>query len=176
MLTAKNLERVMELETKLREEYQAQLDAKDAEIKAAQAAQEEKQATIEKQLAQIRELSVEATSNKRVEQLNRELTQRCENVEEQIATQKKRIKTLQKDLAEERATISELKKFDAPKMKKNLDANKKKLAEKTNANDLLQKSLNKAKSEQADLQRQVKELEAKLAQHEDSDDVEDAAA
>ncbi len=179
MLTAKNLERVMELETKLREEYEGQLAAKNAEIEAAVAERDEKQAIIDKQLEQIRELSVEATGNKRVEQLNRELTQRCDNFEDQIATQKKRIKTLQKDLAEERSTIAELKKYDAPKMKKNLDANKKKLAEKTSANELLQKSLNKAKAEQAELQRQVKELEAKLAQYEQEErveDVEDAAA
>jgi len=176
MLTAKNLERVMELESRLREEYQAQLDEKAAELEAAITARDEKQATVEKQLNQIRELSVEATSNKKIEQLNRELTQRCENFEEQISTQKKRIKALQKDLAEERSLIAELKKFDPPKMKKNLDANKKKLAEKTSANELLQKSLNKAKAEQADLQRQVKELEAKLAELEPNEDVEDAAA
>jgi uncharacterized protein YlxW (UPF0749 family) len=49
-------------------------------------------------------------------------------------------------------------------MKKNLDAAKKKMAEKTKATDLLQKSLNQTKTEKADLQRQVKELEAKLEQ------------
>ena len=32
MLTAKNLERLIELENKLRSEYQVQLDAKSAEI------------------------------------------------------------------------------------------------------------------------------------------------
>lgn len=176
MLTAKNLERVMELENTLRAEYQAQLDAKTEEIAAAVKEKEEKQAIIEKQLEQITTLSTEASANKRVEQLNRELTQRCENLQEQVATQKKRIKTLQKDLAEERAEIAELKRFDAPKMKKNLDANKKKLAEKTSANELLQKSLNKSKGELAEAQRQVKELEAKLEQYEDKQDVEEEAA
>ena len=34
MLTAKNLERIMELENSLRAEYQIQLDAKDAEMDA----------------------------------------------------------------------------------------------------------------------------------------------
>ena len=57
-------------------------------------------------------------------------------------------------------------------MKKNLDANKKKLAEKTKANDLLQKSLNKAKSENTELEHKVKELEAKLAEFEPGEESE----
>lgn len=175
MLTAKNLERVMELETKLREEYQTQLDQKNARIEAANAELDARQEIIEKQLGQISELSVAATANKRVEQLNRELNQRCDNLQEELATQKKRNKSLQKDLAQEREELARLKKFDAPKLKKNLDANKKKLAEKTTANDLLQKSLNKAKAEQAELQRKVKELEARLEEFEKDDEVEDAA-
>lgn len=172
MLTAKNLERVMELESKLRDEYESQLEEKNARIEAITAEKDEKQAVIDKQLEQIKELSGSATANKRVEQLNRELNQRCENLQEELATQKKRTKSLQKDLAQERSEIAALKKFDAPKLKKNLDANKKKLAEKTNANDLLQKSLNKAKAEQAQLQKTVKELEAKLEQFESKEEVE----
>jgi uncharacterized protein YlxW (UPF0749 family) len=61
-------------------------------------------------------------------------------------------------------------------MKKNLDANKKKLAEKTAANDLLQKSLNKTKAENADLQRKVQELENKLAELDAGENTEEAAA
>ena len=176
MLTAKNLERVMELEEKLRSEYQAQLDAKTAEIEQASKAKEELQATVERQLEQIKTLSAEATANKRTEQLNRELNQRSNNLQEEVAAQKKRLKTLQKDLAEERAEISRLKQFDPARMKKNLDATKKKLAEKTTANDVLQKSLNKAKAENAELQRKVKELEAGEAASEDTEASEEAAA
>jgi len=186
MLTAKNLERVMELETKLRSEYQVQLDAKSAEIDAKSAEierfvqeKEEQKAVIKIQLEQITTLSKESSANKRIEQLNRELHQRCENLQEEIATQKKRLKGLQKDLAQEREEIKTLKQFDPAKMKKNLDAGKKKLAERTAANDLLQKSLNKSKTEQAELQNQVKELEAKLAQletPEEAEQVEEAAA
>jgi len=176
MLTAKNLERVMELEDKLRSEYQAQLDAKTAEIEQASKAKEELQATVERQLEQIKTLSAEATANKRTEQLNRELNQRSNNLQEEVAAQKKRLKTLQKDLAEERAEISRLKQFDPARMKKNLDATKKKLAEKTTANDVLQKSLNKAKAENAELQRKVKELEAGEAASEDTEASEEAAA
>lgn len=183
MLTAKNLERVIELEDKLRTEYQAQLDAKSAELDAKSAEiaqgvkkQEEQQAIIDKQLAHISTLSSEASANKRTEQLNRELTQRSQNLQEDVATQKKRLKGLQKDLAEERAEVKTLKQFDPAKMKKNLDANKKKLVEKTTANDLLQKALNKSKAESAELQRKVKEMETRLAELEDSEEPEQAVA
>ena len=49
-------------------------------------------------------------------------------------------------------------------MRKNLDDNKKKLAEKTTANEVLQKSLGKAKAENAELLKKVAELEAKVAE------------
>jgi len=176
MLTAKNLERVMELEEKLRSEYQAQLDAKTAEIEQASKDKQELQATVDRQLEQIKTLSAEATANKRTEQLNRELNQRSSNLQEDVAAQKKRLKSLQKDLAEERTEVSRLKQFDPARMKKNLDASKKKLAEKTTANDVLQKSLNKAKAENAELQRKVKELEAGEAASKDADASEEAAA
>ena len=147
MPIAKNLERMIALEDKLRAEYQVQLDDKSAEIESR---------------------------NKEIEQLNRELHQRCENLQEEIATQKKRLKSLQKDLAEERAEIKTLKQFDPAKMKKNLDANKKKLAQKTTVTNLLQKSLNKSKTENAELQRKVEALEARLAQLEDTEEAEKA--
>lgn len=179
MLTTKNLEKLMELEERLRTEYQEQIDAKSAEIERSNKENEEQRATIARQLEQISSLSTEVSDNRRVEQLNRELHQRCENLKEEIETQKKRLKTLQKDLAAERAEIKTLKQYDPAKMKKNLDAGKKKLAEKTAANDLLQKSLNKTKNEKADLQRQVKELEARLAELEPAEEAveaEEAAA
>ena len=174
MLNAKNLERVMELESKLRSEYQVQLDAKSAEVESFIKEKEEQQAVIAKQLEQIKTLSTEASANKKIEQRNRELHQRCGNLEEELAAQKKRLKALQKDLAQERAEISRLKQFDPAKMKKNLDASKKKLAEKTVANDLLQRTLNKTKTEKAQLQSKVEELEARLALLEDTE--EEAAA
>jgi len=162
MLTAKNLERLMELEDKLRAEYQVQLDAKSAEIDQFNKKQEEQQTVIDKQLETISTLSTQASKNQNLEQRNRELHSRSENLQEDVAKQKQRIKTLQKDLAEERTEIKTLKQFDAPKMKKNLDASKKKLAEKTTATDLLQKSLNKSRAENTELQAKQKELEAKL--------------
>jgi hypothetical protein len=165
------------LEDKLRAEYQVQLDDKSAEIESCIKEKEVQQATIARQLEQITTLSTQASANKRTEQLNRELNQRSENLAEEVATQKKRLKALQKDLAEERAEVKVLKQFDPAKMKKNLDANKKKLAEKTTANDLLQKSLSKfKKTENIELQRKVKELESKLAELENIEEDEAAAA
>ncbi|WP_439106175.1 hypothetical protein [Congregibacter sp.] len=182
MLTARNLEKIMELEDKLRTEYQVQLDAKSEEISKLEKATEDQKAVIAKQLEQISALSVDASKNKKVEQRNRELHQRCENLLEDVAKQKTRAKALQSDLSEVREEIATLKQFDPAKMKKNLDASKKKLAEKTSANDLLQKSYKQTKNENADLKAQLKALEAKLEELEpkDSDfeetDVEQEAA
>jgi chromosome segregation ATPase len=184
MLTAKNLERVIELENNLRSEYQVQLDAKSAEIESCikqkeelQAVTtkqlEEQQAAIAKQLEQIRTLSTEASANKRTEQLNREMHSRCENLQEEITTLKTRLKSLQKDLSDERAEVKSLKQFDPAKMKKNLDASKKKLAEKVTATDLLQKSLNKSRAENTELEQKVKELEAKLSEFEEAESSEE---
>ena len=173
MLTASKLEKIIELEDSLRSQYQDQLDAKSAEIELGIKKQQEQQVVIEKQLAQLTAISAEGTANKRTEQLNRELTHRCEKLEDEVATQKKRIKGLQKDLAEDRAEIKALKQYDAAAMKKNLDASKKKLAEKTTANEMLQKSSSKAKAENVKLQQKVSELEARLAVLEPEEDKED---
>jgi len=179
MISAKNLERIIELEDKLRTEYQEQLDAKSAEIDSGKKEKEDQQAVIAKQLEQIKTLSTETSANKKVEQQNRELHSRCENLQQEITTQKTRTKALQKDLGQEREEIKTLKQFDPAKMKKNLDANKKKLAEKTVATDLLQKSLNKTRGANIELESKVKELEAKLAELEsveETEELEEAAA
>jgi BMFP domain-containing protein YqiC len=55
-------------------------------------------------------------------------------------------------------------------MRKNLDASKKKLAEKTTAADKLQKSLSEARSENSQLELKVKELEAQLEATTDKQD------
>lgn len=164
MLSTNNLEKVIELEAKLRAEYQAQLDAKTAEIDAAKQKIDAQQVTIEKQLEQIKELSPRAQENKRLEQLNRELTSRSESLQEEVTSQKSRVKTMQKELAEARAEVKQLKILDAAALKKNLVANKKKLAEKAKANELLQKAANTHRSENLTLQRKVEELEAQLAE------------
>ena len=166
----------MELEEKLRAEYQTQLDAKSAEIEICSKKREEQQAVIDRQLEEISRLSTEATANKRIEQLNRELNNTNEKLQTEVAAQKARIKALQKDLAEERSQVKALKQFDAPAMKKNLDATKKKLAERATANDLLQKSVNKYRNENTEMKGKVSELEAKLAELEPVEEAEETAA
>ncbi len=79
-----------------------------------------------------------------------------------VAAMKLRVKALQNDLGKEREQVNELKKYDPVKMKKNLDDNKKRLAEKTSAAEVLQKSLGKTKAENAELLKTVAELEARV--------------
>ncbi len=183
MLSLNKLEKVIELEERLRNDYQEQLDAKTVDIEdlikkqaELQATIDSQQATVSQQLETITELSGKASANQRVEQLNRELNNRADKLQEEVAELKKRVKTLQKDLAEERAETKTLKQFDPPRMKKNLDSSKKKLAEKTRANEALQKSLNTSKAENAELQARIKELESRLAELEPEQEAEEAAA
>ncbi|PLW70660.1 hypothetical protein [Pseudohalioglobus lutimaris] len=171
MLSVNKLEKIIELEENLRAEYQNQIDEKAALIESQEAKQAELQTaidnykvTVEKQLETITELSRKTEANQKVEQQNRELNNRAGNLEEKVAELKKRVKGLQKDLAEERSELQKLKQFDPARMKKNLDANKKKLAEQTKANSLLQKSLAKIKGEKAEAQRKVSDLEAQLSE------------
>jgi len=178
MLTANRLEKIMELEENLRSEYQEQLDAGTKEIERLTAEREamktELQATIDKQLESIKELSAKAKVNERAEQHNRELTNRSEKQQAELGELKKRVKTLQRDLAEVRAENKTLTQYDPARMKKNLDAGKKKLAEKQKANETLQKSLKQTKNDNAELQQKLAELEAKLAALEASaDDADD---
>ena len=168
-LSLNKLEKIIELETQLRGEYQQQLDDKDsamAKLNREKAALESRVAELEKtiatQLATITELSGKSSDTQALEQRNRELHNRSENMKEEVATVKSRIKALQKDLAAERTELAELKKYDPQRLRKNLDASKKKLAEKTTAADKLQKLLNQARTENTQLEQKVKELEAQL--------------
>ncbi|MAT93698.1 MAG: hypothetical protein CME59_13955 [Halioglobus sp.] len=167
MLTVNKLEKIIELEEELRNEYQGKLDAATAEAERCKqelAEEREKlQATIDQQLATIQELAPKANANENLEQRNRELSNRSDNLQEEVGTLKKRVKSLQQDLAKEREQVKELTQFDPVRMKKNLDANKKKLAENARANELLQKSLKEARAEKAELQGKLKELEDELA-------------
>ena len=170
-LTLNNLEKLMEMETQLRGEYQPKLDEKDAAISkladsktALETRISELEKTIATQLTTITELSCKSKDAQALEQRNRELHNRSENMKEEIAVAKGRVKALQKDLAAERAELAELKKYDPQRLRKNLDATKKKLAEKTTAADKLQKSVTQARAENTQLEQKVKELEAQLAE------------
>jgi len=171
MLTADQLEKIIELEGNLTAQYQSQLDAKSAEIEGALKKVAELYATIATQLETITDLSVKASVNQKLEQQNRELHNRSENMKEEVAGMKQRVKALQNDLAKERNQVNELKKYDPVKMKKNLDDNKKRLAEKTSAAEVLQKSLGKTKAENAELLKKVADLEARVAELEPVVDV-----
>ena len=180
-LSLNKLEKIIELETQLRGEYQQQLDEKDASIaglsrdKAAlESKVQELEKTISTQLATISEMSSKSSDTQALEQRNRELHNRSENMKEEVSVTKSRLKALQKDLAAERTELAELKKYDPQRMRKNLDASKKKLAEKTTAADKLQKSLSEARSENSQLELKIKELEAQLeaATEEQGDQVE----
>ena len=168
-LTLNKLEKLIEVESKLRSEYQLQLDAKDATISqlnndkaALETKLTELEATIATQLATITEMSAKSGNTQALEQRNRELHNRSENMKEEVATVKSRIKALQKDLAAERSELAELKKYDPQRLRKNLDASKKKLAEKTTAADKLQKLLNQARAENTELEHKIKALETEL--------------
>ena len=170
-LTLNNLEKLMEMETKLRGEYQPKLDEKDAAISkladnktALETLISELEKTIATQLTTITELSGKSKDAQALEQRNRELHNRSENMKEEIAAAKGRVKALQKDLAAERAELAELKKYDPQRLRKNLDATKKKLAEKTAAADKLQKSVTQARADNTELEQKVKDLEAQLAE------------
>jgi len=171
MLTAEQLEKIIELENNLRAEYQSKLDTKTTEIESALKKVTELQTTVATQLETITDLSAKASANQKLEQQNRELHNRSENMKEEVAGMKQRVKALQNDLTKEREQVNELKKYDPVKMKKNLDDNKKRLAEKTSAAEVLQKSLGKTKSENAELLKKVAELEARVAELEPAVDV-----
>ena len=160
MLTANRLEKIMELEQELRAEYQQQLDDKQAAIDAALAEKTALQATIATQLETIQTLSAKAGDTQKVEQRNRELHNRADNLQTEIAALKQRMKALQKDLNAVREENKALNQFDPARMKKTLDASKKKIAEKQRDNESLQKALKESRKEQAALERRVQELEA----------------
>ena len=162
----------------------AQQDATIAELHNGKAALEAKMAELEKtistQLATIKDMSGKSNDTQALEQRNRELHNRSENMKEEVAVAKSRLKALQKDLAAERAELAELKKYDPQRLRKNLDASKKKLAEKTTAADKLQKSLTQARSENSQLELKIKELESQLetadtAQSDQAPDEQEAA-
>ena len=170
-LSLNKLEKIIELEAKLREEYQQKLDKKDALISALtedKATLERKvgelEQTVATQLKTITEVSAKSQDKQALEQRNRELHNRSDNMKEEVAVMKTRLKALQKDLAAERTELAELKKYDPQRLRKNLDASKRKLADKTNAADKLQKTLTHARAEIAQLEQKIKELEAQLVE------------
>lgn len=169
MLAAKNLERLLEIEAELKEQYEDKLKAKDEEIAAEVAKQEGLQAVIDKQKESLKRQQEEIVSlrsvdndTKRIEQLNRELNSRTLKLQEELEGQKKKNKSIQKETQADREMLKELKQYDVKKMKKNLDQNKKKVAELNASNASLQKNYNKFKAENVELKDKAKSLQAEL--------------
>ena len=102
-LSLNKLEKIIELEATLREEYQHKLGEKDASIDALtqdKAALERKvtelEQTIATQLKTITEVSAKSQDKQALEQRNRELHNRSDNMKEEVAVMKARLKALQK--------------------------------------------------------------------------------
>ncbi len=162
MSAVQKLEALINIKEELKAQYEDKLQKLEVSIKTYEEKQKTLQATIDQQLEKISELISAGNATKQLEQANRELSNRAEKSQGELNNQKAKAKSVQKELAEAKAEIKQLKQLDAEKLKKNLVATKKKLAEKTSANDLLNKSLNKTKSENIDLQRTITELKEEL--------------
>ena len=162
MSAVEKLEALINIKEELKAQYEGKLEAIEAKFAEQEAKNKSLQSTIDQQLEKITGLSSAASASKSLEQTNRELSNRAEKFQGELNNQKAKAKVAQKELTEAKAEVKQLKQLDAEKLKKNLVATKKKLAEKTTANDLLNKSLNKTKSENVELQSTVDELKEEL--------------
>jgi hypothetical protein len=159
---ANNLEALINLEQNLKSQYEEKLTVETQRVKDLQGNQATLKATIEKQLVQITELSQTRVEFKRVEQENRELTNRKNNQQKEIDSLKAKAKTTQKDLIDTKATVKTLKQLDAGKIKKNLVATKSTLVEQRTANELLSKKNRELKIENSELKHNNEELQKEL--------------
>ena len=86
MQIARNLEKFIAIEDKLRTEYRAELETKTAELERCQqelaTLRQQLQATIDRQLETIAELSGRDTANQHAQQLNRDVSSRTEGADE----------------------------------------------------------------------------------------------
>ena len=162
MSAANNLEALIKLEQNLKSQYEEKLAAKTKKIEALENNQSAQKTTIEKQLAQITQMSAERSELKRVEQSNRELTNRTNNLQKELDNLRTKAKGTQKELIEAKASVKTLKQLDAEKLKKNLISTKGKLLEQRNANELLSKKNRELKVENNDLIRSKEELSKEL--------------
>ena len=162
MSAANNLEALINLEQNLKSQYEEKLAVQTQKAKEYESNQAALKATIEKQLAQISELSSGRVEYKRLEQENRELNNRTGNLQKEIDTLRTKTKSTHKELIESRATIKTLKQLDAEKLKKNLVNNKNKLAEQRVANETLSKKVKELKIENNELTQANEELKKEL--------------
>ena len=134
------------------------------ELQNSKVALEAKMAELEKtisiRLVTIKDMSGKSNDTQALEQRSWELHNRSENMKEEVAVAKSRLKALQKDLSAERAELAVLRKYGPQRLRKNLDTSKKKLAEKTAAAEKLKTFLTQARSENSQLEAKIKELES----------------
>lgn len=162
MSAVEKLEALINIKEDLKSQYEGKLLALGAKIKEHEEKHKTLQATIDLQLEKITELSSTIGNIKQLEQTNRELSNRAEKFQGELNNQKAKAKLVLKELTEVKSEAKQLKQLDAEKLKKNLVATKKKLTEKTTANELLSKSLNKTKAENVEFQSKISELEEEL--------------
>lgn len=162
MASAEQLEALIKLETDLKTQYEKKLTAERYKLEALEESQKKLQATIAQQAAEIAELKTGGGDLKRMEQENRELSNRCDKIKAENDAQRAKAKGAQKELIELRKEIKDLKQLDAKKLKKNLVDTKKKLDEQRKANDLLSKSNTSLKQENHEQLMKIAELEKQL--------------
>ena len=162
MAAADQLEALIKLESDLKAQYEKKLTAERYKAEEQQAAKEKLQATLAQQAAQINELKAGGTALKRVEQENREISNRSENIKKEFESLRAKVKATAKELIELKNDIKALKQLDAKKIKKNLVETKKKLEEQRAANELLKKNTNKYKQESHEHLATITKLEAEL--------------
>lgn len=162
MSAVQNLEALINVENQLKNKYESQISELSAKLDDAENKQAQLQATIEQQIAKIAELSSSTMDSKRLEQLNREVSNRNEKLLAEIETLKNRAKTGQKELVDLKSELKALKQLEPEKLKKNLIAAKKKNDEQRDANELLKKSAKQTKADNLELQKEIETLKEEL--------------
>ncbi len=162
MAAADQLEALIKLENDLKAQYEKKLNAERYKIEAHIETQSKLQSTIAQQAGEINRLKAGGTDLKRLEQENREVKSRAENIKNEFDTQRAKAKSAQKELTTLKTEIKNLKQLDAKKLKKNLIETKKKLEEQRTANELLSKSNKKYKQENHEHLNTIANLEEEL--------------
>lgn len=164
MTAAENLEAFMKMESELRAEYEVKLSAQTEVTSEAKKKQEELQAVIDVQAAELASLANATNDIKRLTQESREAGNRVTKAQAETDTQKSRTKLVRKELMEVKSELKVLKALDPEKLKKNIKAGKKRIEEEKTSNGLLEKSIKQFKETNYELKKKNEELEAELVE------------
>ncbi len=177
MASAEQLEALINLEANLKSQYESKLTAEQYKNEAHLETQTKLQAKIVEQAGEITQLKSGGGDLKRLEQENREISNRAENIKNEFEAQRNKTKIANKELIALKSEIKELKQLDAKKLKKNLVETKKKLEEQRTANGLLSTSNKKHKQESFENQNTIEKLEQELEELKpaETDDSEETA-